>query len=393
MHVPYVLPGETVRLSVCGSKADLLEVLTPAPARISPVCAHFGPAGDQCGGCSLQHLSTDTYTDWKKETVMRALAHVGLEKIDVLAPLLSPLRSRRRASFSVQETGGDILCGFLQGRSHRLIDLQECHILSPALMAGREEIITILEPVFRERPGLRLSAHVTEASNGLDVELTGDLQEEDLSLHEREQIPLLLEATSITRLTINGAPFWQGEQPVVIFAGTRVPLPPRAFLQATKAGEATLQKLVGVGIGGARKVADLFAGCGTFTFAAVQGATVHAVESDEAAINAINQARRLSGQAVTTRARDLFRQPLMPAELNRFDAVVLDPPRAGAEAQAQQLAESNVPVVVSVSCNPKTFARDAATLMAGGYRLSEVQPVDQFMFSPHIEVVGIFTRE
>ncbi len=393
VHVSFVLPGERAKISVQGQRVKLLEILEASANRGKPQCMHFGLDGDRCGGCALQHLPTADYTSWKLEKVHKSLSQAGLTEVEVLPLKTSPLESRRRASFAIERQAGEIVCGFHERQTHRLIGLKECLILLPALLDGRKHIVKVLRSLFEAHPGLKLSAHVTVVDNGLDADISGLLHDEDLSLQERQHLAALLPDTPIKRLTINGDVFWQGEQPVISLAKTPVPLPPRSFLQATKQGEVGLQEIVRSGTRGAKKIADLFSGCGTFTFAALaEGASVHAVESDASAIQAINQARKLSGQPVTTEMRDLFHQPLMPLELNTYDAVIIDPPRAGAETQAQQLARSKVQKIISVSCNPKTFARDAAILVGGGYGLEAVQPVDQFLFSPHIEVAGIFTK-
>lgn len=393
VHVPFTAPGDIVRLRVTGSKGEVLELLRTSEHRKSPSCQHFGPDGDSCGGCSLQHLQADYYLQWKGGVIKRALQHEGLETVNVLPVIASPFQSRRRASFALLRAGGASIAGFHRRQSHQVVDLQECLILRPSLFEVRKTLASLVLPLFQNRNGLKLTVQVTEADNGLDVELSGNLDEEDLSLPEREHLAAALEETSIIRLTISGVPLFERIPPVITFGGLSVPLPSGAFLQATSAGEAALQAVVMKGLAQSKTVVDLFSGCGTFTFIAAQKANADAFENDPAAIAAILKTAPQSGNTVTAIRRDLFRQPLMVPELSKYDTAIIDPPRAGAEEQVNELARSDVQTIISVSCNPKTFARDAALLVAGGYQLNEVQPVDQFTFSPHIEVAAIFKRE
>lgn len=394
VYVPYVLPGERVNLSVQGRKGRLLELIEPSPDRTVPACHHFGPETDECGGCALQHLGPAYYARFKQDVVQRALAHVGFDHVEILPTINSPVQSRRRAGFTLKKVAGNLLIGFHKRQSQQIIPVQECHVLHPAVFAAKDEIATVTRPFFDTRTELTLTAHVTLATNGIDLDLAGDLDEGTLTLTERETVVALLKDSNIIRLTINSAPFWQKQDVLAEFAGTRVALPPRGFLQATKEGEQALQEIVSNAVRGAFKITDLFSGCGTLTFAAAQHASVHAVEADATAGAAIARAHQGPAiKTVTAETRDLYRQPLMPPELKNFDVVIMDPPRAGAQAQAAQLAKSSVPLVVSISCNPKSFARDARALVDGGYTFETVRPVDQFLFSPHIELAGIFRRE
>ncbi|MCI5043049.1 MAG: RsmD family RNA methyltransferase, partial [Aquisalinus sp.] len=341
VHVPFVLPAEKAKISVQGQRVKLLEILEASANREKPQCMHFGPDGDSCGSCAVQHMPAADYTSWKLDKVHKSLSLAGLREVEVLPVKTSPPASRRRANFAIEHQAGEIVCGFHERQTHRLIGLKECPILLPALFEAQQDIVRVVHPLFQAHTSLKLSAHVTVADNGLDADISGPIHDEDLSLQERQHLAELLPDTQIKRLTINGDVFWQSEQPVISLAEAHVPLPPRSFLQATKQGEAALQAIVRSGVRGAKKIADFFSGCGTFTFAALaEGASVHAVESDVRAIEAINHARKLAGHPVTTEVRDLFHQPLMPAELNTYDAVIIDPPRAGAEAQALQLAQS-----------------------------------------------------
>ncbi|NHK28983.1 class I SAM-dependent RNA methyltransferase [Parvularcula flava] len=403
VHVPFAAPGDVAQLSVTGTKAQLTGLSKESAVRKAPVCRHFGHArdggpnneklGDECGGCALQHLDTDYYNAWKQGLIRQALSREGLSHVEVLPLLSSSPKMRRRAGYSVRWIGGKAQIGFLAKGSHRLVPMAECHVLDPELFALRDDVARLCEPLFRLNPKAWFTCFVTLADSGADVDLGGDVAEEDLDLAAREALTELARAMKLSRLTLNRVPLYVPGPVTVTFAGTPVPLPPKGFLQATKDGEEALQRVVLDGVGEASHVADLFSGSGTFTFAMAKRANVHAVESVPEAIAAINVGRNQAGlKPITTQVRDLFRQPLMPDELKSFEAVVFDPPRAGAEAQVEQLAGSAVPVIVGVSCSPKTFARDAAILTAGGYRLDAVQPVDQFIWSPHIEVAAVFRR-
>ena len=394
VHVPFAAPGDVAQLSVTGTKARIEALEKPSAIRAEPVCRHFGHMGDQCGGCALQHLDTDYYRAWKQGIVRQALSREGLGDVTVLDVLSSAPRTRRRAGYSVRHAGGKVQIGFQAKGSHRLVPMEECHVLHPDLFALRETVAGLCTPLFRLKSNAWFTCFVTLTDQGADVDIGGDVAEEDLDLPAREGLSDLARAAGLARLTLNRVPLYVPGAVTVDFAGTSVPLPPRGFLQATKDGEAALQRIVSGGVAGAGRIADLFSGSGTFTFAMAKTARVHAIESVPEAIAALNAARTAPGlKQITSEVRDLFRRPLMPDELKDFDAAVFDPPRAGAEAQAEQLAGSAVPVVVGVSCNPKTFARDARILFDGGYRLEAVQPVDQFIWSPHIEVAGVFRRD
>jgi 23S rRNA (uracil1939-C5)-methyltransferase len=393
VHVPFSAPGDTAMLAVQGTKGRIVELLQPSTNRAEPACPHFGPAGDRCGGCALMHLEELYYHSWKQGIVRQALAREGLSDVKILPVLGSPLHTRRRAGFSVVGKGKDITVGFKEKNSHKTIRLKSCDVLNPALVELMHALPEYLRPLSQKFGALELTAHATLLENGIDIDLAGSLHEEELDLEARELLTAMAQQLDLPRLTLNEVPFFEQRAPVIIWHGTAVPLPPRAFLQATSHGEQVLQSLVRDAAVGARHMADLFAGCGTFTFALARDFSVHAVETVAPAITAIERARHTEGlKHISTDVRDLFEQPLMPKELEAFDTVVFDPPRAGAEAQARQLAASTVPRVLAVSCNPVSFARDARLLVEGGYQLSEAQPVDQFLFSPHIEVTALFTK-
>jgi 23S rRNA (uracil1939-C5)-methyltransferase len=385
LFVPFALPGERVRVAVGGDgkHAALLEVLEPNPDRAEPICPHFGV----CGGCALQHLEEDAYLSWKRELVVQALRSRGLAaEVEPVKPV--PLGSRRRAAFALGRTPQGLVLGYRRARSHDLIDIDTCPILSPAIVSRLPKLKAVLGPLLGGKREARVS--VTETDTGLDIVVEG-VRPQEAALAE-----LASEAATlgVARVTVGGESLLPGAPPAVRFGASQVKLPPGAFLQASPDAERTMVELVRDGVGRAKRIADLFAGLGTFTLALAGDAAVDAFEADETALAALAEAARHTPKLKPLRAvaRDLFRTPLGPAELAAYDAVVFDPPRAGAAAQAEQLAKSKVKSLVAVSCNPGTLARDLRLLVDGGYRLTRVVPVDQFLFSAHVEVVAHLER-
>ncbi|MHA3980001.1 class I SAM-dependent RNA methyltransferase [Halovulum sp. GXIMD14794] len=375
---PFTLPGERI---VPGAPP---KVVTPSPDRIAPVCPHFGG----CGGCALQHASDDFLARWKVETIERALAARGLGA--KMRPIVtSPPRSRRRATFSARRTKKGVQVGFHGRASDRIEDIRECHLVRPGML-GLFPAIGQMAKMGASRKGA-LRVQVTESASGWDVAVEGG-KEPDVAL--RSGLAALSAEAGIARLSWGDEIVALHRPPAQAMGRAQVVPPPGAFLQATAEGEAALVRAVREAVGGAKRIADLFAGCGTFALPLAEGAEVHAVEGEAAMTKALDAGwRQAAGlKTVTTEARDLFRRPLEPLELRKFDAVVIDPPRAGAEAQTARLAEAKVPVIAAVSCNPATFARDAAVLVQAGYRLDWVQPVDQFRWSGHMELVARFSR-
>jgi 23S rRNA (uracil1939-C5)-methyltransferase len=385
IFVPFTLPGELVRIAVEleTDRGDLLEVLTPSPDRIEPVCPHFGV----CGGCALQHMEEGAYLRWKRDQAIAALRSRGLDaEIEPVRPV--PLASRRRAALALGRTEDGAALGYRRARSHDLIDVAACPVLIPGISDSLSKLKTALAPLLGGKHEARVT--MTETLNGLDILLEG-VRPAPASLGA---FAGKAAALGVARLTADGESITLSGTPEVDLSGARVKLPPGAFLQASRQAESALVELVGEGIGTATRVADLFAGLGTFTFALARSAAVEAYEADEAALAALAEAARRTPKLkpVRTFARDLFRSPLSPKELQVYDAVVFDPPRAGASAQATELAKSRVPKLVAVSCHPGTLARDLRILVDGGYRIARVVPVDQFRFSPHIEVVAHLVR-
>ncbi|HEV7960212.1 MAG TPA: RsmD family RNA methyltransferase [Rhizomicrobium sp.] len=348
------------------------------------LCAHFGV----CGGCTLQNLSAEAYRGHKRDMVAKALARAGLGDVVVKDPLLSPQKSRRRAVFKLGKEKGHIAVGFHAARSHAIVDMRECLVLTKPLLAFTATLRQGLAPILAD--GEKAEVHVSETGTGLDLAFRWP----------RKLTPALTAAianvfgTDTARVIFNGEIVLERAKPQIMFDGVAVTPPSHAFLQATLDGERALQSRVLALTEGARTILDLFAGIGTFSLPLARRAKVHAVEQDSEALTALSEAVRKASslKPVTTEKRNLFKTPLTAHELNRFDAVVLDPPRAGAEAQVRQLAAAKVPRVAYVSCDVSSFACDAAILANAGFRLGAVTPVDQFLYSDHIELVGGFSR-
>lgn len=380
--------GRHVPLSAPGDRIGAGGVLEFGPAHVDPPCRHF----PECGGCQLQHLSDDAYAAYVRDRVAGALAGQGITAGEIAAPYVSPPKKRRRASLRALRAGGRNMIGFTTQSSNQIVDMTMCELLDPALFALVGPLRRLLER--KDVMGRAAGITMTLTDQGVDLMLE-DVKAEGLDGAER--MTQFAQRNGLARLTLVEAEespmtVWEPEPVTVSFGGLPVLLPPGAFLQATQDGEAALIAEVIDGVGDAKMVADLFAGLGTFALSLAEGRKVYAAEASRAALLALKQAGdRLPGR-VFPEHRDLFRRPLIPAELDRFDAVVLDPPRAGAREQIAQLALSKVPRIVHVSCNPSSFARDAATLIEGGYRLERVKPVGQFRWSTHVELAALFVR-
>jgi 23S rRNA (uracil1939-C5)-methyltransferase len=386
LYVPYVLPGETVEVERVPGHPDrrhALRVDVESPQRIVPICPHFGV----CGGCALQHWDETHYRAWKRDLVIAALAQAGLEAmVDELADAHGA--GRRRGVFHARRSHDILQVGFAAYRAYHVVPIDRCPILAPELAGAIAAAWALAEALRPQRKPLDIQ--VTASEQGLDVDVRGSAP---LPPAVTAQLAPLAQAHRLARLTRHGELIVQHAQPTLRIGRARVALPPGAFLQPTTEGEAALARLVIGHVGDAASVADLFAGVGPFALRLAERARVHAADSDAPAMAALRQAAAAPGlKPIEAETRDLFRRPLIVPELTRFDAVVFDPPRQGAQAQARALAESKVPVVVAVSCNPATFARDARLLVDGGYRLVAVTPVDQFRYSAHVEIVARFAR-
>lgn len=376
-HVSMAAPGDMV---VDG------ETIVPGPHRVVPPCRHF----PECGGCQLQHVDDAAFAGFLRDRVASALASQGISGVDTRPPLISPPNSRRRASLRAESRGKTVLLGFNAEQSHRIIDLRECHILRPELFALVAPIRALMARLLGPRGsgGVRL----TLCDQGVDVLLENVTAD---SLAATEALAAFAEEHRLARLALDDGygpqTRWEPEPVTVTLGGVAVPLPHGAFLQATEEGEAALVAAVREAIGPAQIVADLFSGLGTFALA-LPGKTYAAEGARDAALSLKAAANRAQRQIFVDH-RDLFRRPLDEKELNRFEALVLDPPRAGAKEQMALIARSLTPRIAYVSCNPSTFARDAKMLMDGGYGLDWVQPVGQFRWSTHVELAAAFSRE
>ena len=387
VYVPYTLPGETVEVEPWPGHPDrrhLIRVDVASAERIVPVCPHFGI----CGGCALQHWSAARYRDWKRALVVEALAQAGLDA-PVAALIDAHGEGRRRAVFHARRGTHDVLeVGFAALRAHHLVAIDRCPVLAPAMAGSIEAAWAIAETLEREKKPLDIQVTATDA--GLDVDVRGS---GPLTAAHGLALARLAETHRLARITRHGEMIVQRAAPTIRIGRATLTLPPGAFLQATAEGEAALARLIAAHVDGAKAIADLFAGVGPFALRLAEQACITAVDADAPALAALTRAAAAPGlKPVVTETRDLFRRPLVPSELKSFGAVVFDPPRQGAEAQARALAQGTVPVIVGVSCNPATFARDARILADGGYKLTRVTPVDQFRYTPHVELVARFER-
>jgi 23S rRNA (uracil1939-C5)-methyltransferase len=374
-HLPLAAPGDAI---------DATGAVRPGPHHARPPCRHF----PTCGGCQLQHLDEETLAVFVRDRVVNAALSQGLEPAIVAPVHLSPPRTRRRATLHGVNGGGRMLIGFREAGSHRVVDMRECHVLAPELFA-------LVEPLRRMLGGRRgksaLAIELALTDQGVDCALSG------LEIEGLEQTEALLDfcrEQRLARLTLDQGfgpdAFWEPEPLTITLSGVPVAYPSGAFLQATRDGEAALVDAAREWLAGAERVADLFSGLGTFAFA-LDGAVLAAEAARDAHL-ACRLAAARAKRPVEAVHRDLFRNPLRAAELRGFDGVVIDPPRAGAREQVAQIAESGVGRVVYVSCNPSSWARDAAMLAAAGYRLAELRPVGQFRWSTHVELASLFVR-
>jgi len=397
-YVPYAAPSEGLTIKVTDKRGDhyvgsIQSIETPGAHRVEAPCPHY----TQCGGCSFQHITDDAYQDWKVAQVYGALSHQGLEGFTQCDPVFVPAQQRRRVSFAVMKKGKKIVFGFNARGSHRIEEVDHCLLLDPRLNGlvaplraamgsfmkdeGRGDVIInapdgAIDLVFAlpNRPDMKVHQAIVDFAQAHDIQRIS-------WLHKGEATPeIMIERASVI------ARFGQ-DVPVA--------LPPAPFLQPSKTGETALADFVRAHRGRARKMLDLYAGCGSFTFVLAETGTVHAVEANEAALKAMERSAGHAGIGgqITTETRDLSRQPLMDKELEDVDLLVFDPPRAGAKEQAEEIAKSAIPTVIAISCNPATFARDARALVDGGYRLDKIMPVDQFTWSSHVEVAAVFYKD
>lgn len=390
VFVPFTLPGERVVAKGSGERRELVEVLQASAQRVEPPCPHF----HACGGCALQHWEHGAYLAWKVQRLAGTLARQHIEA-EILAPFAAMPGTRRRVALHARKGGPEnARLGYKARRSWDLVNISVCPIADPRIEAAIPALKRLAAPLF-EHPKSAPTLHVTLTDSGLDIDITGvEAKSGGLSADARMQIAERAAEADIARVTLAGEVAYMARMPQVRLGPARVSLPPGAFLQATPAAEATMTAFVGEAAAGAHRIADLYCGVGTFTFRLAEVAPVYAADFTPEAVAALTAGLATAPglKGVTAEARDLVRRPVLAAELKSTDVVVFDPPRAGAAEQTAEIARSNVARVIGVSCNPATFARDARTLIDAGFTLKRVLPVDQFLWSPHAELVGVFER-
>ncbi len=389
VFAPLTLPGERVLARLVEGRAEVVEIVQTSPDRVAAPCPHFG----DCGGCALQHWATAPYLAWKREQIRRALGRVGIET-EILPPFAAPPGSRRRVALHARREGRTVVLGFKERRSWRLAAIQTCVIADPRLVAAFPALRRLAEP-FLEHAKSAPTLHVTLTETGLDIDVSGvERRGGGLSADARMRAARLAGEGDIARVTLAGEILYQARPALVRLGRATVALPPGAFLQAVPQAEQAMAAFMLREGAGARRIADLFCGVGTFSFRLAGAAPVIAADSAAGAIAALRAATASAPglHPIDAQARDLDRRPMLAEEMKTIDLVVFDPPRAGAQAQCAQLARSRVARAIGVSCNLATFARDAQILSEAGFTLERVLPVDQFLWSPHIELVGVFSR-
>lgn len=383
IFVPQALPGEGVAYH--NGQPSVIQLPASPNRRQGWLCPH----APHCGGCSVQHMSADLYARWKATLVGEALAAHGIK--GEIRPMLSvPPASRRRAVLSARRDVKQIQLGFHRGQSHEIEPMDACAVLVPAIAKALPGLRALSLMLLTSKSEARITVIATP--HGLDVDFAD--ARKGITPEQRSAIVLTASSHPIARLSLDGTPMLTRAKPTLSMSDIDVVPPPGAFLQAVAEAETAMTEIAASEIGKAKCVADLFSGLGTFAFALAKRARVLAIDTDRALIDALAEAARgASGlKPIETKVRDLFKDPLSPRELDGFDAVLFDPPRAGAKLQAEALAKSKVKTVIAVSCNPATLARDLAALMAGGYKLHNVTPIDQFLYTPHIEAVAVLRR-
>ena len=391
VFVPFTVPGDVVNVAVEKSRGTLMAVLEPSRDRVTPPCPHFGPDDEHagCGGCALQHVTGDVYRDWKRDLVVAALESRGIQ-VEVAALVTSAPGTRRRVVFAARRTDKGAILGFNRALSHQIVAVDACVVASPRINQGLPALRRLATAVAVGKEAFRLS--VLDALPGLDIAVDAPF-----SLKEPDRLRIINAVRAepgVTRLSFNGEILIEKQPPELTFGTVTVNPPPGGFVQAVEAAEIMMADLVAGHLKKAKRVVDLFSGSGTFALRLAQQSHVHAVEADGPSLNALDRAaRRAQGlKPVTVEKRDLFRRPLMLSELKAYQGLVFDPPRAGAEVQVADIARSTIPRIAAVSCNPTTLARDLEILIAGGYRVISVTPIDQFLWSSHVEVVALLER-
>lgn len=397
VFVPKTTPGDVAVVREAsrtteGIFARLVQVLEPGPDRIQAPC----PVFDVCGGCALQHLSLAAYERWKIDKVQKTLSKAGVTFEHWEEPEFLPAATRRRVTFSALKTKSEFFFGYTEGRSHHILDIAHCPVLDPAL----DQKMQALRPFIAQSipPGAAVDVMLQKIEHTFDLLITGEIMIKGKFSYDQHEAFAEIARLGIARIAYRTKEFAAPEiilaQNSVIkkFGVLNVEIPPAAFLQASDAGENILSAAVHTGAEDAKNIADLFCGAGTFTGVVLDKAQkIYAADFDAGAIHALKKAAQ-NFKTIQIEKRNLFKNPLTAQELSDFDCVIFDPPRAGAKEQSEHLAQSTVARIIAVSCNPATFARDARLLMAGGYRLKSLKLIDQFVFSAHCELIGIFEK-
>ena len=391
IFVPFTLPGEEVAVARVRNHGMPMSWSKVSPERVTPPCRHFGPEGKggTCGGCSLQHWADESYHDYKRGLVIEALRAKGIET--EVAPLIHCLPGeRRRVTMTARLTEKGVVLGFLQAGTHHIVPVEECPISMPVIVARLDGVRKIVGALGSGSDSFRVTIGAT--LSGLDINIL-DMKKPD-ARKRQAAVDIVLKEKGFARISIEGEILVEPQKPMLDFGGVQVAPPPGSFTQATVRAEDAMADVVTSHLAKSKRVADLFAGTGTFALRLARKSAVHAVEFDAPALAALDQAaRRAQGlKPVTVERRDLFRRPLQPLDLKYIDGVSFDPPRAGAEAQCHELARSKVARIAAISCNPVTLARDLRILIDGGYRLKSVTPIDQFLWSSHVEAVALLER-
>lgn len=390
IYVPFTLPGERVRTAAGGERRELDAVLEPSPERVTPPCQHFGA----CGGCALQHWEHSAYLTWKVDRLRKTLGRERIET-EILPAFAAQPGTRRRLALHARQGKKDAArLGFKERKSWAVVQVESCPISAPALQAALPALSRVAAPLF-EHPKSAPTLHTTLTATGIDVEITGvERKSGGLSADARMRVAEAAAEADLARVTMDGEVAYMARQPVVRLGPAAVALPAGAFLQATAEAEAAMVDFAASACAGAERIADLYCGVGTFTFRLAEIAPVYAADGAAPAVAALSAA--LAGapglKGVTAEARDLVRRPMLAEEMKKTDTVVFDPPRSGAAEQTAEIARSGASRVVAVSCNPATFVRDARTLIDAGFTLERLLPVDQFLWSPHVELAAVFTR-
>jgi 23S rRNA (uracil1939-C5)-methyltransferase len=384
LYVPFTLAGERVRIEAEDGRVRLVKIVQASADRVAPICRHFG----RCGGCALQHMADDAYRRWKRDQVIAAFDARGVNADVGVISALAGLR--RRAVMTARNSREGVLLGYHMSGSHDLVDVAECPVLLPSIVAALPRLRQLIAPLLPRRESARIA--ITATLGGLDLALSGISK--DLTAVARSHLARDARSLRLARVSVEEDVVFEEQAPIIRFGTADVVVPPGVFIQAVEQAEREMVALIIAAIGKAKHVADLFSGVGAFSLPVAMTSRVSAFDGDVRAIAALAASvKRTSGlKPLAAHRRDLFREPLSALELRDFDAVVFDPPRAGAEAQSRMLAKSKVKTVVAVSCNPATLARDSRILIDGGYALVSIAPIDQFKFSPHVEVVAVFRR-